>query len=264
MTLCERSEPGTYTGKMDGPVAALSDWNAPPESFASEADLRAANRRAIFWGALPVYAWMTLLAVTNQPGDWISTSWPLTLVQTVVDSALYCAWLYMFLRLVCRQQLADLNLRPPSMLGDIGEGLLLWLTKIVVGIYVFDVVAILAPETPLALLEMIETENSGPGMRMTMIIYDWLSAALVEELLRAFFISRMLLAYPGRFSKLFAVVVSALLFGAYHLYYGPVDAAGHAAIGLLIGGYYVWRGRLLPLIIAHGLYNNWQSLMSAD
>lgn len=50
-----------------------------------------------------------------------------------------------------------------------------------------------------------------------------------------------------------ALVVSALLRGAYHLYQGYSAGLGNIVMGLVFG--YVWlrTGRLWPLIIAHGL-----------
>lgn len=56
-----------------------------------------------------------------------------------------------------------------------------------------------------------------------------------------------------RVHPVLALVASALLRGAYHLYQGFGAGAGNLAMGLVFG--YAWQrtGRLWPLVIAHGL-----------
>ncbi len=44
---------------------------------------------------------------------------------------------------------------------------------------------------------------------------------------------------------------SAVLRGGYHLYQGFGAFAGNAVMGLIFGGYFLRRGRVLPLIVAH-------------
>jgi uncharacterized protein len=44
---------------------------------------------------------------------------------------------------------------------------------------------------------------------------------------------------------------SAVLRGSYHLYQGFGAFAGNAVMGVLFGGYYQRKGRILPLVIAH-------------
>ncbi len=47
------------------------------------------------------------------------------------------------------------------------------------------------------------------------------------------------------------LAASALLRGAYHLYQGPGMAIGNVLMGLLFTGYYLWRRRVMPLVVAH-------------
>ncbi|MFM6968315.1 MAG: CPBP family intramembrane glutamic endopeptidase [Microbacteriaceae bacterium] len=47
------------------------------------------------------------------------------------------------------------------------------------------------------------------------------------------------------------VVSAAVLRGTYHLYQGFGGFAGNIAMGLVFGALYLWKGRLLPLIVAH-------------
>ncbi len=50
-----------------------------------------------------------------------------------------------------------------------------------------------------------------------------------------------------------AVAASALLRGTYHLYQGWPMALGNFVMGLVFAGYFVRKGRLAPLLIAHAI-----------
>ena len=57
------------------------------------------------------------------------------------------------------------------------------------------------------------------------------------------------------FSPRGAVIISAALRGAYHLYQGFGAGLGNLAMGLVFGLFWLRTGRLWPLVIAHGLIN---------
>ena len=78
--------------------------------------------------------------------------------------------------------------------------------------------------------------------------------------MRSYTISRLLKFGDTVQMRIAAVVITTVLFGAYHLYYGLDGALIVAVIGLVFGIYYVRGGRFLPLILAHGLYNTWTTL----
>jgi len=84
----------------------------------------------------------------------------------------------------------------------------------------------------------------------------WLQAALIEELTRVFMLSRLWHVWPSSAGRLLAVLGSALLFGMGHMYEGAIGIVGTSVIGLMLGLHYEARGRVLPLIIAHGVYNS--------
>lgn len=52
-----------------------------------------------------------------------------------------------------------------------------------------------------------------------------------------------------------AVVISSLLWGAYHVYQGPWAMVWVTISGLVFGGAFVITGRIWPLVIAHTLEN---------
>lgn len=83
----------------------------------------------------------------------------------------------------------------------------------------------------------------------------WLRAALYEEFSRVFLLSRLWQIWPNLTGRIAVVLVSATLFGLGHTYQGATGALGTAVIGMILGVHYMARGRVLPLIIAHGIYD---------
>jgi membrane protease YdiL (CAAX protease family) len=82
----------------------------------------------------------------------------------------------------------------------------------------------------------------------------WLQAGLFEELIRTFVHIRLWNVWPrARFTM---VVLSALPYGLAHLYQGWIGVAGTMLIGILLGRQYMKHQRILPLIIAHALYDS--------
>jgi membrane protease YdiL (CAAX protease family) len=80
------------------------------------------------------------------------------------------------------------------------------------------------------------------------------SNGFAEELItRGYLITRLERLLGSRFQ---AVVLSAVLFASYHLYYGPTGALIYVLVfGLAFGGAYVLLRRVWPLALAHMLLN---------
>jgi membrane protease YdiL (CAAX protease family) len=70
-----------------------------------------------------------------------------------------------------------------------------------------------------------------------------------------FLLSRLWKVWHSTVGRLLAVFLSACLFGLIHLYQGPVGAAWTAIFGLIAALYYLWFGRVVPLMLAHYLTN---------
>lgn len=87
----------------------------------------------------------------------------------------------------------------------------------------------------------------------------WLFAALGEELFfRGFLQSRMeQMLGGGTAASIAALVGQAVVFGFHHIEDGSVAVVGTAASGLFLGACFLLTGRrLLPVIIAHGLWDS--------
>jgi membrane protease YdiL (CAAX protease family) len=200
---------------------------------------------------------------SSYSGEWSATEVsPQGLFYDSVASVLIgCGWILLVLRFVSGEQISSLNLQAGRLWTDLQLGISALFSNIILTSMVSTFVMNLAGYySTAAAADMSGMVKSGGLMLAATICYDWLAAATFEELLRAFCISRILKLGDLSSVRICAVAVSTVLFGLYHLYYGPYDAVIVSVMGLVFGITYVLRGRVLPLIIAHGLTNTWITL----
>lgn len=92
-----------------------------------------------------------------------------------------------------------------------------------------------------------------PLLLWTLLVLGIALNSVAEELvMRAYLLTR-LEELLGSAAK--AVVVGAVVFGAYHLYAGWYGGLSALLTGLVYGGFFVWRRRLWPLVIGHTAWN---------
>jgi len=101
----------------------------------------------------------------------------------------------------------------------------------------------------------------GNGGERAWFVAVAITAGICEELLYRGF----LFFWIARFtpSTTAAVVVSALVFGAAHVYQGRVGLVGTTVLGAGLGGLYVWTGSLWPSIVVHALIDLRAALLTA-
>ncbi len=103
-----------------------------------------------------------------------------------------------------------------------------------------------------ALGQTVRVDTSGlpdAWWAATILLMSAAAAGVLEEfVLVGFVLTRI--RDLGR-SPWTAIVVAALVRGAYHLYQGWPMALGNVAMGLVFGYVFVRRGRLAPLVLAH-------------
>jgi membrane protease YdiL (CAAX protease family) len=83
----------------------------------------------------------------------------------------------------------------------------------------------------------------------------WIGIAAFEEVARAFCIGRLMAIWPGAPGRWAGVCVSTAVFGLMHYYQGPSGVISTGIIGLASAVFYVRRGRIWPLIVAHAMYD---------
>jgi hypothetical protein len=97
-----------------------------------------------------------------------------------------------------------------------------------------------------------------PFAWLALSAFMWITAAFGEELVFRGFLQRELarLLGDGTPSRIAATGVTAVFFGAVHLYQGVSGVVTTGVMGLLLGVLF-WRegGRLLPCILVHGFYD---------
>ena len=173
------------------------------------------------------------------------------------------------LLLVLGELPSGLQLRPGTVLSDIGIGVGLFFTIIGALILMKVTTALLEgaglipqmQDVPDANLELIASVTRSPWLFALFLgPVIWFQAAVVEELTRVFVLTRLWKVWPSRSAKLASVVAWSLLFGLAHIYQGATGVIGTALIGLVLGMSYLFRGRVLPLMIAHGLYDTLATL----
>lgn len=86
----------------------------------------------------------------------------------------------------------------------------------------------------------------------------WIGIALYEELLRAFLLTTSWSFSDRRDWAVLVIILAAVLFGLLHWSQGPYGIVTIAIKGIVSGGFYYYRRRLLPLVLAHVLYDGLQ------
>ncbi|WP_062314185.1 CPBP family intramembrane glutamic endopeptidase [Demequina rhizosphaerae] len=128
--------------------------------------------------------------------------------------------------------------------GDVGWGVILAASIGLPGLALYAISR--------ALGQTVRIDTSGlPDMwwSATILLLSAAAAGVLEEFVVVGFVLTRL-RDMGR-SPWTAIVLAALLRGAYHLYQGWPMALGNVVMGLVFGWVYVRRGRLAPLVLAH-------------
>jgi membrane protease YdiL (CAAX protease family) len=213
---------------------------------------------AAFLGVLPMYS----LAVIGGLGSDIS---PLSqmptptdaLIGTFVDLFIFGGIMLAALFVLNGETLADLNLHP----GTLGRDLLLslgLLATLLLGLLILgQVITRFGYEgVPDANLELGKALAADPALMLVFLgPVIWLKAAVLEEFSRVFFLSRLLRVYSSSADRFAVLLLSSLMFGLGHIWEGPIGIVGTSVIGFILGWHYLKHGRVLPLIVVHGVYD---------
>lgn len=84
---------------------------------------------------------------------------------------------------------------------------------------------------------------------VTVLILAAAQNALLEEVVAVAYLTERLRELRWGVPAILAA--SALLRGSYHLYQGPGMAVGNVVMGLVFTAFYLWRRRVMPLVVAH-------------
>jgi membrane protease YdiL (CAAX protease family) len=171
--------------------------------------------------------------------------------------ALISVWLWLVLRFVCWDTLASLNLKAGCLRKDVLHGCVLGLILTAVTFsYYFILKTLSHTGQTHHFSQTTEMLAAQPLISILVFVLTmWLSAAVFEEFVRAMLLSRLWKLGSSRIYLIATIAVAVVLFGLVH---PPQDIKG--VLGAILGAlglscYYLVYGRVLPMIIAHGIYN---------
>jgi membrane protease YdiL (CAAX protease family) len=216
---------------------------------------------AVVLGVLPLYSSLIILQLRRDQS--ISIQGFTVYLAVICPLALVIALL--LLRFLCGENPRDLNLKPGKLSLDLLATVVLSIVILVTSIVSTSFLSALLPESAsnTNVRDLFGALARNPGLLVLFVGLLILLGAATEEVIRTFLLSRLWKVWPSTTGKLGAVVISACLFGLIHLYQGPIHIAWATIFGLLMALYYLWFGRVVPLILAHYVTNALQVVAAA-
>lgn len=173
-----------------------------------------------------------------------------------------CVWLWLILRFVCWDKLSTLNLKPGRWSTDLLYGCALALI-LIPGfhyIHVFLVSCLHTGSSGAVVRETIKTAAQPLMIFIKLVPDSWLIAATFEEFMRVMILSRFWKLGSSKPYLAVSIAVPAVLFGLGHLYQGTTGVLSATMMALVFSSFYLAYGRVLPMIIAHGLFDSYAVL----
>lgn len=162
-------------------------------------------------------------------------------------------------RYLCFASIGSFNHGKGTFLRDISLGLLLFVAFVALAVVeLFTVMRWFPGEgPPPEFQELIEELSRNP---LLLVIWlgpvVWIGVGLFEELYRVFFLKSLWEIWDTPGSKWTIISISAALTGAVHSYQGVSGVISTGIMGLVAAIFYLKYRRLLPLVIAHALYDS--------
>jgi len=182
------------------------------------------------------------------------------IVYPLVFGSLGIAVIWLLKRFYLGESLYSLNSGEGSLVGDIFWGIVLTIVYFVLFFaarYALSDHLAFTPNTELLGLMLDMRERPwmvvlwfGPVL--------WIGISLYEELVRAFLLSELWSFSVNKLWISTVVLFAAVVVGTTHWSQGPYGIVTIAIKGIVIGAFYFHRRRLLPLVIAHVLYDGLQ------
>jgi len=155
-----------------------------------------------------------------------------------------------------QEKISALNLKSSKLWRDILAGILLGIITLVLSFIVRNVLAQwLENETISSMQGLFEGLNADPKLLILWIGPLVLIGVSQEELTRAFTLNRLWKIWPNATGRWAAVFISALIFAFAHVFEGLTGVIWAAIYGCIMAIYYLFYGRLTPMIISH-YFNN--------
>ena len=202
--------------------------------------------------ALPIYVFPAV--------RYFSAGGSFTLRDMFIYSGAICAVeivaILILQRFLIGEKITALNLKSSKLWLDILAGILLGIATLVLS---FITRGILARWVENETIGSMQGLFEGLQMNPSLLIW-WLGPVMLigvsqEELTRVFTLNRVWRIWPGPAGVWFAAIISALIFAFAHIFEGLTGVIWAAIYGLIMAIYYIYSGRIMPMIISHYLNN---------
>lgn len=182
------------------------------------------------------------------------------IVYPLVFGSLGIAVIWLLKRFYLGESLYSLNSGEGSLVGDIFWGVVLTIVYFVLFFAARYTLSDLLAFTPnRELLGLMLDMRERPWM---VVLWFgpvlWIGISLYEELVRAFLLSELWSFSVNKLWISTVVLFAAVVVGTTHWSQGPYGIVTIAIKSIVIGAFYFHRRRLLPLVIAHILYDGLQ------
>lgn len=219
------------------------------------------NISAVLLGILPIYAFVIRMHY-SRGGSY-----------TVNDMLLYPliaggGWIIVLLvlyRYMCGKRISNLNRSQGVWWKDILIGIALAAGLLVLFFLQQSLLNLLFPSQPpsQAIIKLFSRLSRDPVLLAVWIgPVVWIGVALFEELQRVFMLDLLWDLTGSALLRWLVIMVSALLFAFAHVYQGTANMIGIFIAAVILGIFYMKSGRILPMIVAHGLYDSLQLIMA--
>jgi hypothetical protein len=182
------------------------------------------------------------------------------IVYPLVFGSLGIAVIWLLKRFYLGESLYSLNSGEGSLVGDIFWGIALTMVYFVLFFAARYTLSDLLAFTPnRELLGLMLDMRERPWM---VVLWFgpvlWIGISLYEELVRTFLLSELWSFSENKLWISTVVLFAAVVVGTTHWSQGPYGIVTIAIKSIVIGAFYFHRRRLLPLVIAHVLYDGLQ------
>lgn len=162
---------------------------------------------------------------------------------------------------LCKERVAAFNLKPGKWWVDIIYGIALYAALFIFFMVCAPILARLFPGMALPEM-MVPLFNEMAVNPLLLLLWVgpiiWISVGIFEELSRTFILNRLWIVWPGKLGRWVVILIQMMIVTLVHTYHGPPGTVLVAGMCIIFGAFYLWRGRIWPMIIAHALYDTTQ------
>lgn len=214
---------------------------------------------AILVSVVPMYGALIifhLLSAEQQYSRWGFIGY------LTINGTISITLIYLLQRYLIGERMRDLNLKSSrwwiDVLSTVG---LVVVTLGVIPAVIRPITSRLPAQDLAGLSDLFTGLAESPLMAVLFIGPILLVGVGFEEVTRVFFLKRAWTAWPSAAAQWFNLFLSAAVFGLAHMYQGWAGAVNAGFYGLVMALYYRYRGRVIPMVMAHYLHDAIQFVM---